>query len=70
MTPTELRDHIDMLKAAGVSGPVEIGGVKFVIPPPAQEGASTAVKRSAKAQYDLMMFAATEGIPDDVEDAS
>lgn len=65
ITAEELKSHLDMLKAAGVSGPVEIHGIKLTIPPPevAQKDKPTA--KSLAKQYDMLLFAATEGIPDE-----
>lgn len=64
ITPDELRAHLDMLKAAGVTGPVEIHGIKLTIPPEPVKQKDVA-KRSLKQQYDTLLFAATEGIPDE-----
>ncbi len=65
MSPDDLRQHIELLKAAGVSGPVEVHGVKFVIAPPPVEHGEAPPKKSLNADYDTMLFAATEGIPDE-----
>lgn len=69
ISPTDLAEYISTLRTAGVTGPVTIDGVAFVIPPPpvkADAGAARA-PRSAKADYDRILFACTEGIPDDDE---
>lgn len=64
ISPTELTAYIAELRAAGISGPVEVHGVKLVIPPPAVD-AATQPRKDMKAEYDRMLFAATEGIPEE-----
>jgi hypothetical protein len=67
ITPTELSAYLDTLRAAGVTGPVEIAGIKLTISPPEVVTAAPVARRSAKAEYDAMLFACTEGIPEDEE---
>lgn len=64
ITPAELTTYIDTLKAAGVTGRVKIGDIEVNIAPPAVEKTDITPK-SLRAEYDKMLFAATEGIPDD-----
>ncbi len=65
ITPAELATYIETLKAAGVVGPVEVGGIKLTIAPEPVKQKDTAIKRSPKQEYDTMLFACTEGIPDE-----
>ncbi len=65
ISPQELKDHIDMLRASGVVGRVKIGDIEVTISPAPVEGAKVAPRRSAKAEYDAMLFGATEGIADE-----
>jgi hypothetical protein len=65
ITPTELAEHIASLKAAGVTGPVEIHGIKLTIPHEVEKSDTPVQKRNANKDYDILLFAATEGIPDD-----
>ena len=65
---TDLVAYIDTLRGAGIVGRVKLGDIEFDIPaPPATLGEQKAIARSAKADYDKMLFAATEGIPDEAE---
>lgn len=63
ITPDELKAHLEMLKAAGVVGRVKIGNIEVTIAPPAVPYTEPTAK-SLKAEYDTMLFAATEGLPD------
>jgi hypothetical protein len=69
ITGADLANYIATLKEAGVTGRVKLGDIEFEIKPAVAElkssDAPPAVPRSAKADYDRMLFAATEGIPED-----
>ncbi len=69
ITPDELKAHLDMLKAAGVTGRVKIGDIEVTIAAPVIETKSAApvTAKSLKAEYDEMLFACTEGIRDPEE---
>lgn len=64
ITPDELTTYIDTLKAAGVTGRVKIGDIEVTIAPVVEKGEAPTPK-SLRADYDKLLFAATEGIPDD-----
>lgn len=69
----ELHEYITTLQAAGVTGKAKIGDIEVTIPPvvePSSGGGDKPRARSQKAEYDRMLFAATEGIPDDEEEAA
>jgi len=66
MSTQDLRDKLTFLREQGITGPVEIDGVKFVIPVAASgEAVKEKPRRSPGEVYDLLLFGATEGIPDD-----
>ncbi len=68
ITPDELAAYVETLRAAGITGRAKIGDIEITIPPPDVERDTDAPKRtprSAKADYDKMLFAATEGIPEE-----
>ncbi len=68
ITPEELKAHLDMLKEAGVVGRVKIGDIEVTIAPaPLPQKDAAQARKSASKEYDAMLFAATEGIPDDEE---
>ncbi len=68
ISPADLATYIETLKAAGVSGRVKIGDFEVTIaPPPPAKADAVAAARSAKKDYDTMLFACTEGIPDEEE---
>lgn len=66
ISPVELSQYIDTLRASGVVGRVKIGDIEVTIAAPVAESSdSKPVVRSAKAEYDRMLFAATEGITEE-----
>lgn len=68
ISPANLAEYVAQLRAAGVTGRVKLGEMEFdIAPEPVRLSPEDAkiVQRSAKADYDRMLFAATEGIPDE-----
>lgn len=65
ITADELREYIATMQAAGITGRAKIGDIEITIPPVASDSSANAPARSPKAEYDRMLFAATEGIPED-----
>jgi hypothetical protein len=71
ISPEELHEYITKLQAAGVTGKAKIGDIEVTIPPMVVEGSGTdKPRRSAKAEYDNMLFAATEGLREDDDEAT
>lgn len=67
ISPDELTTYIETLKTAGVTGRVKIGDIEVTIAPPALPEKEKPTLKSLKADYDRLLFAATEGIPDEEE---
>ncbi len=66
ISPAELAEYISTLRAAGVTGRVKVGDIEVTIAPPVMAPSTNAKPaRSPKAEYDAMLFAATEGIPEE-----
>lgn len=73
ISPEQLAEYLATLRAAGVTGPVTIDGITLTLAPPKPAASALApgrAPRSAKADYDAMLFACTEGLPDDDSDDS
>ena len=64
ISPSDLSEYIETLKASGVVGRVKIGDIEVTIAP-APVAQKDDPARSPKADYDRMLFAATEGIPEE-----
>lgn len=68
ITPDELRVYVTALQQAGITGKAKIGDIEITIPPlVVASGEAPKPKRSAKKEYDDMLFACTEGIRDEDE---
>ena len=69
ITADELKEYLATMQAAGITGRAKIGDIELTIPPAVVAGANAKPeeRRSAKAEYDAMLFACTEGIPEDEE---
>ena len=67
ITPTELSQYIDTLRAAGVTGRVKIGDIEVTIASAVEKSDAPVDKRTGKQKYDDLLFAATEGIPEEEE---
>lgn len=63
----DLAHYITTLQAAGITGKAKIGDIEVTIPPVvvASGEGSDKPRRSPKAEYDRMLFAATEGLPEE-----
>ncbi len=69
ITGADLANYITTLREAGVTGRVKLGDIEFDIKPEVKlTSADVKPQRSQKADYDRMLFAATEGIPDAEEE--
>lgn len=68
ITADELREYIATMQAAGITGRAKIGDIEVTIPPLVVESSGVpAPRRSGKSEYDKMLFACTEGIPEEDE---
>jgi hypothetical protein len=67
ITAEELAAYVSTLQAAGVTGRAKIGDIEITIPPVVDARAADAPKRSAKAEYDNLLFACTEGLREEDE---
>ncbi len=68
ISAAEIAEYVTQLRAAGVTGRVKLGDIEFdIAPEPVRLGPEDVklIQRSAKADYDRMLFAATEGLPDE-----
>lgn len=68
ISPEELSDYIRTLQSAGITGRAKIGDIELTIPPAVErkdDGDSKPQGLSQKAKYDQLLFAATEGIPEE-----
>ena len=67
----ELREYIATMQAAGITGRAKIGDIEVTIPPVVAESSGPAApRRSAKTEYDRMLFACTEGISEDDDEVT
>ena len=63
ISPEELRKYIETLRENGVYGRAKIGDIEIDVQPVVVlKDTKASVPRSAKAAYDELLFACTEGI--------
>jgi len=69
ITASELREFIATMQEAGVTGRAKLGDIEITIPPVAvakDPDAKPEVPRTQKQKYDDLLFACTEGIPEEM----